>query len=130
MLFPVHALHQPFRKSERRFKAVRKAADYTLLYHQSVHHHGYGVLYVLVEVYVRRAVVVTLSVHFHAHITALAETFEQLCKFALSAAHDGRYYHHLASFGQGHYLVGYLIHRLAHYFLAALRTVGHAYTRV
>ena len=96
---------------KRRFETVGKARRYSVFYHQPVHHHAYVVFYLLVKAYVlvERT---HFAVDFDAHIAGLAERFDFLFVFALSAARNRRFDENARTFSAGGDFVHYLVDRL------------------
>src|SRR5699024_4827749 len=124
-LFAVIVHHgEPVGELDRGLERLGEAAVDALLHHQSVHHHAYVVLDVLVEVDVLVQSIID-AVHAHAHEPRALVGLELFDVLALPAAHDGSEDLHLRARARLH-PVRDLIHRLTDDLLAALGTMGSA----
>ena len=109
--------------------AVGKARAQLRLHYKPVHHYIYTVLLIFLKLKDLGKVVYNTVAPYSCK-TAFLCGLKHLFVPSLFAAHNGRQHHKALPFGQGHYLVQYLIRGLLFYLLAAYGAVGHAETGV
>ncbi len=111
------------------FQGVRQTGADVRAYHQAVHNHLNGVLFVFFQLYVL-AEVIKVPVNPHPHIAGTARAVQLLDVLALAAPHNRRQNLDAGLFRQLHYPVHHLVHRLLGDLSPADGAVGNAYPGV